>query len=217
MSDQGENPKDAMQNKMQITCGRVQIQDVRDDTWGKPSKLVSCVHAIHPFRRRCQPSQGGRKKPPNIPQLNLVSTLLETQKHTKRLNKVYCSNTNTQCTTRQSHSRFTSACYATTRASQEKPNLREKLERQEKHQVRKFRDSNITTIVSHVVEAVQKQSFRTLVWWSRTRAIGGNPRTPQGMWRLISNVQALASCKVCVRYSIAAIANFRVAIFTMVR
>lgn len=96
MSDQGENPKDAMQNKMQITCGRVQIQDVRDDTWGKPSKLVSCVHAIHPFRRRCQPSQGVRKKPPNIPQLNSVPTISETQKHTKRLNKVYCSNTNTQ-------------------------------------------------------------------------------------------------------------------------
>jgi hypothetical protein len=32
MSDQGDNPKDTMQNKMQITCGRVQIQDVRDDT-----------------------------------------------------------------------------------------------------------------------------------------------------------------------------------------
>ncbi len=74
MSDQGENPKHAMQNKMQITCGRVQIQDVWDDTWGKPSKLVSGVHAIHPFRRRCQPSQGGRKKQHTHPLRNTKNT-----------------------------------------------------------------------------------------------------------------------------------------------
>jgi hypothetical protein len=47
---------------------------VWDDTWGKPSKLVSGVHAIHPFRRRCQPSQGGRKKQHTHPLRNTKNT-----------------------------------------------------------------------------------------------------------------------------------------------
>jgi hypothetical protein len=76
-----------MQNKMQITCGTVQIQDVRDDTWGKPSKLVSCVHAIHPFRRRCQPSQGGRERTPQHTTAQLSTHPLKNTKTHKTSNQ----------------------------------------------------------------------------------------------------------------------------------
>jgi len=60
-----------------------------------PSSLLVSTLSI-PFADAASPHKEEEKKSPNIPQLNSVPTLSETQKHTKRLNQVHCSNTNTQ-------------------------------------------------------------------------------------------------------------------------